>query len=133
MTGPLRRVTYFLGLFLVVGGMLYLFDPIGLPHPPERAGPEEDAFNCGSAAIPKRVRVSIDRRVIPEECRGRLAQHRWIGGAAIVLGAVTIQRIGFRCLITPDEPGVAIGAPGPGLGNSVDEHDRLRGADPEQR
>ncbi len=133
MTGPARRVTYFFGLFLVVAGFFYLFDPIGLPHPPERAGPEEDAYNCGSAAIPKTVRVSIARRVIPEKCRGRLAQHRWIGGAAVVLGAVTMKRIGFRCLITPDEPGMAIGAPGPGLRNSVDEHDRLRGADSEQR
>jgi hypothetical protein len=54
------------------------------------------------------LKVSINRRVIPEECQGRLAQHRWIGGAAVVLGAVTMQRIGFRCLITPDEPHRAV-------------------------
>lgn len=108
MTGPVRRATYFLGLFLVIAGFLYLFDPIGLPLPPDRVTPEQDEYNCGSAAIPKKKRVSIDRRVIPEECRGPLATHRWIGGAAIVLGAVTVQRTGFRCLITPDEPHRAV-------------------------
>jgi hypothetical protein len=107
-TGTVKRATFWLGFTVVLMGVFYLFDPIGLPLPPERVTPEQDEYNCGSAAIPKTKRVSSDRRVIPEECRGPLAQHRWIGGAAIVLGAVTMQLTGFRCLITPDEPHRAV-------------------------
>jgi hypothetical protein len=101
-TGPVKRATFWLGLTVLLMGVFYLFEPIGLPVPPERVSPEQDEYNCGSAALPKAERVSSDRRVIPEQCRGPLARHRWVGGAAVALGTAAIVRTGPRCLVTPD-------------------------------
>lgn len=82
-SGSVRRATFWLAFTVAFVGVLYLFDPIS-----------RDEINCGSAAIPKSRKVAVDARAIPEQCQGPLRNHRWIGGAAVALGTLGVNRIG---------------------------------------
>ncbi|HEY3240918.1 MAG TPA: hypothetical protein VGL92_15220 [Acidimicrobiia bacterium] len=90
-TGPVKRATFFIGLTILIIGVLTLIDPIS-----------RDEINCGSSVMPRSKKVAIDARAVPEACQAPIRHHRWIGGAAVVFGTVAVRLTGTRCLLAPD-------------------------------
>ena len=85
--GELKRVTFLLGLVVLICGMILLIDPIAV-----------DDRNCGSALL----RKSLGERRYAERCDARLDRRRLPGFALSVVGACAVVSIGPRCLLEPD-------------------------------
>lgn len=87
MKGEVKRVTFLLGLVLLICGAILLIDPTAV----------EDR-NCGSALL----RKDLDERRYAERCDAKLDRRRLPGFAMSALGACVVLRIGPRCLLEPD-------------------------------
>ena len=84
--GSIKRLVFLVGIVVVILGVLILMDPVS-------AGDH----GCGNAVAPKRF-VQGDIRL----CRSQINQHRWVGAAVVVVGAVALIVTGPRCLLADD-------------------------------
>jgi hypothetical protein len=85
--GEAKRLTFILGLVILICGAILLIDPMAV-----------NDRNCGSALL----RKEVDEREYAKRCDAKLDRRRLPGFALSALGACLVLVIGPRCLLEPD-------------------------------